>query len=99
MPQPQTPAQGGAKSHLEPSDCQGSLLQRRLEQGGKQRKGPGQPQVARGSTEGHQPRASSVQSSGPCAEPTAARLGKAQCSPGASGPLPQEAVEKGQRQP
>lgn len=40
MTQPQTPAQGGAKSHKEPSDCQDSFLERRLEQAGKQRKGP-----------------------------------------------------------
>lgn len=38
--QPQTPAQGGTKSHMEPSDCQDSFLERRLEQDGKQRKEP-----------------------------------------------------------
>lgn len=40
MTEPQTPAQGGATSHKEPSDCQDSFLERRLEQTRKQREGP-----------------------------------------------------------
>lgn len=43
MPPPQTPAQGGVQSHPEPRDRQGSLLQRRLERGGKRGWGPGSP--------------------------------------------------------